>query len=329
MNKTNSDSCKIFGVFSLLVLLLGIGIFQEGDAIVFSPPPLKQIKDGVSPINVTCTEGLELVLKQSTGQPACLKPSSIPKLIERGWAIHILPDYTKENNNSEIFEVGNYEIESMQVSYFGEVNGFLAKPVESGKYPAVVMIHEWWGLNDNIKEMAQKLASQGYIVLAVDLYNNKVGATSEEARQLMSSFDGNEGIENMNSAIRFLKSEYSADKIGSIGWCFGGGQSLNLAVNSELDATVMYYGQVISDSEKLANISWPILGIFAEEDQGIPPEAVRGFESSLEKLGIENEIIIYPGVNHAFANPSGDRYSPEEAKDAWGKTLEFLDNNLK
>ena len=251
------------------------------------------------------------------------------KLIERGWAIHILPDYTKDNNNSEIFASGNYETESMQVPYFGNVNGFLAKPAESGKYPAVVMIHEWWGLNDNIKEMAQKLASQGYIVLAVDLYNNKVGTTSEEARQLMTSFDGDEGIENMNSAIRFLKSEYSVDKIGAIGWCFGGGQSLNLAVNSDLDATVMYYGQVISESEKLSNISWPLLGIFAELDQGIPPKAVREFESSLDELGIKNEIIIYPGVNHAFANPSGDRYSPQEAKDAWNKTLEFFNNNLK
>ncbi len=326
----NKDFIRIFGLMSILSLfVVGIVNYHEVNAVAFFPPPLKQIKDGINPINVTCTEGLELVLKQSTGQPACLKPSSIAKLIERGWAIHILPDYTKGNNNSEIFASGDYETESMQVSYFGEVNGFLAKPAESGKYPAVVMIHEWWGLNDNIKEMAQKLASQGYIVLAVDLYNNKVGTTSEEARQLMTSFDVDEGIENMNSAIRFLKSEYSADKIGSIGWCFGGGQSLNLAVNSELDATVMYYGQVISESEKLSNISWPLLGIFAEEDQGIPPEAVRDFESSLDELGIENEIIIYPGVNHAFANPSGDRYSPQEAKDAWNKTLEFFNSNLK
>ena len=324
------DFIRIFGLMSILSLSVGgIVNYHEVNAVAFFPPPLKQIKDGINPTNVTCTEGLELVLKQSTGQPACLKPSSMSKLIERGWAIHILPDYTKDNNNSEIFASGNYETESMQIPYFGDVNGFLAKPVESGKYPAVVMIHEWWGLNDNIKEMAQKLASQGYIVLAVDLYNNKVGITSEEARQLMTSFDGDEGIENMNSAIRFLKSEYSVDKIGSIGWCFGGGQSLNLAVNSDLDATVMYYGQVISESEKLSNISWPLLGIFAELDQGIPPKAVREFESSLDELGIKNEIIIYLGVNHAFANPSGDRYSPQEAKDAWNKTLEFFNNNLK
>ena len=330
MSKADRDLFRFFGAMSILSLfVVGIVNYNEANAIAFFPPPLKQIKDGTNPTNVICTEGLELVLKQSTGQPACIKPTSMSKLIERGWAVHILPDYTKDNNNSEIFVSGDYEIESMQVSYFGDVNGFLAKPVESGQYPAVVMIHEWWGLNDNIKEMAQKLASQGYIVLAVDLYNNKVGTTSEEARQLMTSFDGNEGIENMNSAIRFLKAEYSVDKIGSIGWCFGGGQSLNLAVNSELDATVMYYGQIISESEKLSNISWPLLGIFAEEDQGIPPEAVRGFESSLDELGIQNEIIIYPGVNHAFANPSGDRYSPQEAKDAWNKTLEFFNNNLK
>jgi len=320
---------KISLIVLTLFLISGVILeFQDVSAIGFFPPPLKQIQDGITPTNVTCTEGLELVLKQSNGQPACIKPSSVAKLIERGWAIHILPDYTSEDNNSEIFALGEYGVESMQVSYFGDVQGFLAKPKTSGSFPAVVMIHEWWGLNDNIKEMAQKLASHGYIVLAVDLYNNNVGTTAEEARQLMTTFDSNEGIKNMNAAVSYLQDTYSSDKIGSIGWCFGGGQSLNLAVNSNLDATVMYYGQPITDEEQLAHITWPLLGIFAEEDQGIPPETVKNFESKLDEVGITNEIFIYPGVNHAFANPSGDRYAPEAAKDAWTKTLNFFDENL-
>jgi len=303
--------------------------FQDANAIAFSTPPLKQIKDGITPANVTCTEGLELVLKQSNGKPACIKPTSVWKLMERGWAIHVLPNYTTENNNSEIFTLGDYDVESIQVSYFGETQGFLAKPKTSGNFPAVVMIHEWWGLNDNIKKMAEKLASHGYIVLAVDLYNNHVGTTAEEARQLMTSFDSVEGINNMNAAVSYLQTNYSSQKIGSIGWCFGGGQSLNLAVNTSLDATVMYYGQPITDEEKLSHITWPLLGIFAEEDQGIPPETVKNFESKLNEVGVTNEIFIYPGVNHAFANPSGDRYAPEAAKDAWTKTVNFFDENLK
>jgi carboxymethylenebutenolidase len=306
-----------------------VGEFQEAGAIAFFPPPLKQIKDGVSPTMVTCTEGLELVLKQSTGQPACIKPASVAKLIERGWAIHVLPDYSEENNNSEIFALGDYDVESMQVAYYGDTKGFLAKPTVSGNFPAVVMIHEWWGLNDNIKVMAEKLASHGYVVLAVDLYNNQVGTTSEEARQLMTSFDSSEGIKNMNSAVAYLESNYPSEKIGSIGWCFGGGQSLSLAVNSNLDATVMYYGQPITDEEKLSHIAWPLLGIFAEEDQGIPPQTVKEFEDRLDEVGITNEIFIYPGVNHAFANPSGSSYAPDAAKDAWAKTVKFFDENLK
>lgn len=327
---------KTYSIFSIIALssFLFFGgsqtYLENAEAIAYFPPPLKQIRDGATPSNVTCTEGLELVLKQSTGYPACIKPSSVAKLIERGWAIHILPDYVKENNNSEIFPLGQYEIEESNVTYFGNTQGFLSKPTAQGEFPAVVMIHEWWGLNDNIKEMAKKLASQGYIVLAVDLYNNQVGTTSEEARKLVTSFDSIEGIENMNSAITYLKTEHSVQNIGSIGWCFGGGQSLNLAINnSDLDATVMYYGQVSSDSESLSKISWPILGIFAEKDQGIPADSVKQFESQLDELGIANEIIIYPGVDHAFANPSGERYAPEESKDAWEKTLDFFNKNLK
>jgi len=303
---------------------------QDVEAIAYFPPPLKQIQDGINPTEVTCTEGLELVLKQTTGTPACLKPSSIAKLIERGWAIHVLPDYTKDDNNSEIFPLGQYDVEESTITYFGNTQGFLAKPSTNGEFPAIVMIHEWWGLNDNIKEMAKKLASQGYIVLAVDLYNNQVGTTSEEARKLVTSFDGPEGIENMNSAISYLQTEYGSENIGSIGWCFGGGQSLNLAMNNpNLDATVMYYGQVSSDSELLSNISWPVLGIFAEKDRGIPAESVKEFEHQLTELGVINEIIIYPGVDHAFANPSGERYAPDESKDAWKKTLNFFKENLK
>ena len=298
--------------------------------IAYFPAPLKQIQDGVKPQSVTCTEGLELVLKFSNGNPACVKPNSVSKLIQRGWAIHILSDYEKnENNNSEIFEVGAFQVDIMDVNYFQNAKGYLAKPSENGVYPAVVMIHEWWGLNENIKEMAGKLASHGYVVLAVDLYDGKVGTTSEEARQLRSSFEQSQWTDNMNTAVNYLEEQYNPSSIGSIGWCFGGGQSLNLALNNDdLDATVMYYGSLTLEKDQLSSINWPILGIFAGLDSGIPPESVNQFETVLNELEIENEIYIYPEVNHAFANPSGDRHAPEESKDAWEKTLNFLEQHL-
>ena len=208
--------------------------------------------------------------------------------------------------------------------------GYLAKPVIDGKYPGVVMIHEWWGLNNNIKEMADKLASYGYVVLAVDLYDGKVATTSDQARQLIFSYDLEKGLQNMDSAILFLNDNYSLEKIGSIGWCFGGGQSLNLALNNtDMDATVIYYGSLVTDPKKLSSIKWPILGIFAELDKGITVDSVHQFESTLNELKIQNELYLYSGVDHAFANPSGAGYAPEESKDAWNKTISFLESNLK
>ncbi len=290
-----------------------------------------QIKNGVSTDSIKCAEGLELVLKFSNGQPVCLKPNSVSKLIERGWAIHILPDYEKnKDNNSEIFALGEFKVDTTDVNYSQNSIGYLAKPAIDGQFPAIIMIHEWWGLNENIKDMAEKLASHGYVVFAVDLYGGEVATTSDEARQLVGSFDKEQGIKNMNLATSYLQEQYMPEKIGSIGWCFGGGQSLNLALsNEDIDATVIYYGQLVTEKETLSAINWPVLGIFAELDQGITPEMVNEFEDALNDLEITNEIHIYPDVNHAFANPSGDRYAPEALMDAWQKTIEFLEMNLK
>lgn len=324
---------SLLGIFSLIPLLLlsfaGMGI-QDTSAIAYFPPPLKQIQEGVKPTEVTCTEGMELVLKQSNGQPACIKPSSVAKLIERGWAIHVLPDYSFGNNNSEIFSIGQYETTVETIEYLNGTKGFLAKPISEGEFPGIIMIHEWWGLNENIHDMAEKLASHGYLVLAVDLYEGQVGTNADEARQLIGSFEQSKGIENMNSAVGYLQENYSPTSMGSIGWCFGGQQSLNLALNNDdMDATVIYYGRLVTEPEQLSLIDWPVLGIFAELDNGIPLETVEKFEESLNKVGVENEIHIYPGVDHAFANPSGERYAPEESQDAWDKTIKFLKENLR
>ena len=224
---------------------------------------------------------------------------------------------------------GEYNVETSDVSYFEETTGFYAKPTQDGQYPGVVMIHEWWGLNDNIKDMARQLASKGYRVLAVDLYNGQTATDANEARRLTSSLDQEVALENLKSAVDYLQTEGS-EKVASLGWCFGGGQSLQLSLSEvDLDATVIYYGNLVNDEGLLANIKWPVLGIFGDQDQSIPVSDVNEFEEALNSVGVENEIYIYPGVGHAFANPSGANYAPDETQDAWVKTTAFLDNNLK
>jgi len=247
---------------------------------------------------------------------------------------HIAPQATPNQvKNVDILKnEDTSSISTENVNYFGNSVGFLAKPNKEGVYPAVVMIHEWWGMNDNIKEMARSLAAEGYVVLAVDLFG-KVAKDANEARQLITLINKNpaEAVENMKTAVEFLKKQNNVDKekIASMGWCFGGGMSLQLSLNEKLAATVIYYGQLETNTSRLSVIKWPVLGIFGSLDTSIPVESVKKFESALNELKIENEIHIYEGVGHAFANPSGANYAPEQTKDAWEKTVEFLNRNLK
>ncbi|MFZ0202200.1 MAG: dienelactone hydrolase family protein [Nitrososphaeraceae archaeon] len=233
------------------------------------------------------------------------------------------------------------QLQNKTINYIDGSSGYLVYPNTTNnttsttgqqqKLPAVVMIHEWWGLNDNIKDMANELAGEGYVVLAADLYNGEVATDPNRARELSSSVNENpeQAITNLQSAVQYLASlpNVNSSRIASLGWCFGGGQSLQLALHSEqnpLAATVIYYGNLVNDTNELSKINWPVLGIFGDQDQSIPVESVDAFEQALNGTGIKNEIYIYPGVGHAFANPSGDNYAPEETADAWQKTLTFL-----
>ena len=221
------------------------------------------------------------------------------------------------------------DIISEEVNYYGNAKGYYAKPETEGNYPGIVMIHEWWGLNLEIKAMADELASEGYRVLAVDLYNGKIAATSSEARSLSSGINKAEALLNMKEAAEYLRKE-GATKIASLGWCFGGARSLELSLSDEkLDATIIYYGQLVTDEKQLAAVDEPVLGIFGEIDTSIPTTTVRMFETALNNLNKTNDIYIYPGVGHAFANPSGMNYSPMATKDAWDRTLAFLDAHLR
>lgn len=220
------------------------------------------------------------------------------------------------------FRRGEHEVDAENVTYHGST-GYFAQPRGSESPTGVVLIHEWWGLNDNIREMALILASHGYRVLAVDLFEGKVAATPAEAQGQVAAMDQSEANATMQAAADYLR-ERGATEIISFGWCFGGGQSLQFALSGEsLVATVIYYGRLVNDSEQLAPLRWPVLGIFGEKDPVVSVESVRGFEQAITNETSAHEFYIYPDVGHAFANPS-NAWAPEEAADAWERTLIFL-----
>jgi carboxymethylenebutenolidase len=225
------------------------------------------------------------------------------------------------------------DVQTEWVNFGDEHRGYLVRPGQDGPFPGVVMIHEWWGLNEQIQGMARNLAAEGYVVLAVDLYNGTVASTPQEAGQFSTRIRENvpEAVEHMKNAASFLReSDFVLENaIASIGWCFGGGMSMQLSLNENLAATVIYYGALETDAERLSTIQWPVLGIFADQDTVIPLDSVHQFEAALNQLGVENEIYIYEGVGHAFANPSNPGHDPEKTEDAWEKTIAFLDRTLK
>ena len=213
------------------------------------------------------------------------------------------------------------------------LRGYVARPkTAQGALPSLIVIHEWWGLNDNIRAMTRRLAGEGYQALAVDLYGGAHADTPDAAMKLMNAAmqDPAAAQENLKLAAAWLQGK-GAKKLGVIGWCFGGGWSLGttLLMPGKIDGTVIYYGHLETDPAKLAAIKHPVLGLFGAEDQSIPVASVRAFESALKKQGTPVEIKIYDGAGHAFANPSGGNYRPDAAKDAWQRTTAFLARTLK
>ncbi|WP_380674852.1 dienelactone hydrolase family protein [Salinigranum sp. GCM10025319] len=236
-------------------------------------------------------------------------------------------------SNAEIFSAENLSAITATETTIDGTPGYLARPADDGTYPAVVMIHEWWGLNENIEHMADILAGHGYVVFAVDLYDGQVATNSSRAAELSGQVRNNpdEAVEKMSRAVSGLREmPYTTDQVASLGWCFGGGQSLQLSLSeADLNATVIYYGTLATDEETLQRIDAPVLGVFGSEDQVVSIESVREFNRTLGELGVEREIYVYEGAGHAFANPSGESFRPDATRDAWSKTLDFLDRSLR
>lgn len=213
------------------------------------------------------------------------------------------------------------------------VKGILYTPAGKGPFPGIVVIHEWWGLNDWVKEQASKLADQGYAALAVDLYRGKVTTTPEEAHEIMRGVPQDRAARDLHAAFEFLQSQPNVrkDRLASIGWCMGGGYSLDVALaEPTLTAAVINYGHLATDPAAIGKIHAAILGNFGGQDKGIPPADVNKFEAELKKQGKKADIKIYPDAGHAFENPNNKSgYRAEDAADAWQRTVSFLDGNLK
>jgi carboxymethylenebutenolidase len=215
------------------------------------------------------------------------------------------------------------------------VTGYLVRPegAEADALPGLIVIHEWWGLNDHVRAMARRLAAEGYAALAVDLYEGRVAESADSARAILQDAMADEAglTENLTQAYRYLGTQQRAPRVGVVGWCFGGGWALRtaLALPDSLDAAVVYYGEPVTDRARLATLNVPILGLFGSEDQGIPVDRVGEMERALQELGKDAQILVYEGADHAFANPTGERYHAPAAEDAWAQTTAFLERTLK
>ena len=213
-----------------------------------------------------------------------------------------------------------------------EAKAYLSLPAKGkAPFPAVVVIHEWWGLNEHIRYWADRLADDGYAALAVDLYGGKVANNRDDAMKYMRAVDDKKALAVLKEAHAFLAKDprIQAKKRASVGWCFGGGWSLQLALNApDLDVAVVYYGRLVTDAEKLKMIKADVLGIFAKKDGWITPRLVKDFEGALKKAKVKHALLSYD-AKHAFANPSSDVYHEKSAADAWKHVRELFSKKLK
>jgi carboxymethylenebutenolidase len=231
---------------------------------------------------------------------------------------------------------GQSKISTQWISYrSGEdtVRAYLAMPDTGSSLPALIVIHEWWGLNDWIQQNADEFARRGFVALAIDLYRGSAASSSDEAHELMRGLPEDRAAKDLKAAFAHLAQHPSVNKerIGAIGWCMGGGYSLAAALNiKQLAGAVICYGRLVTENDELQKINCPILGIFGDADRGIPSASAKAFERYAQKLDKNVRVTIYPKVGHAFMNPNNKSgYDEKAATDAWQKIYAFFDVKLK
>ena len=211
-------------------------------------------------------------------------------------------------------------------------DAFVAWPAGQGQAPALLVLHEWWGLDGQVREVARQFARQGYVAVVPDLYHGRVASDPDSARALKERLDPNDALGVLDQAVRWLRAQPRTTKarLGVVGFCMGGGLAQRYALRARgLSAVVMFYGQPETDAGKLAALQAPLQGHFGVEDQGIPLAKVSELRSALAKAGKAGEIYTYPGAGHAFMNDGRENYRPDAARQAWARMLAFLQEQLK
>lgn len=210
-----------------------------------------------------------------------------------------------------------------------EATGYVAMP-DKLPAPTLMLVHEWWGINDNIKAVAADFAAKGYIAAAIDLYGGKVATTKADAEKLKNSVDNKKAEQQVLGVLDWLSRHRRGNrKVGTVGWCFGGGWSLNASLLAPVDATVIYYGSVEKKAKDLELLTGPVMGHFGTKDKRINARMVGAFEKEMKQAGKNDLTVHWYVANHAFANPTGSRYDAEDAALAWTRTLAFFEKHLR
>ena len=209
---------------------------------------------------------------------------------------------------------------------------FVAWPAGTAAAPAVIVIHEWWGLNEQIREVARRLARRGYVAIVPDLYHGKVADDPELAHTLSRGLDEDRALADLDDALRWLRAERrtAKGKVGVVGFCMGGRLSELFALHEPgTAAAVMFYGRPETNPQRLSALRVPLQGHFGAEDQGIPPESVVAFRTALKTAGKNAEIYLYAGAGHAFMHEGRKSYHADAAQQAWSRTLAFFQKHLR
>jgi len=230
------------------------------------------------------------------------------------------------------------ELQGTDLMYFDADSaavGYLAVPEGEGPFPALIIIHEWNGLVDRVRQVADDFAAEGYVTLAADLYSGRTGSNSQENIALMQEVGGDMDtvVANLNAAVAYLKGRDDVTgKVGAMGWCFGGGIALSFGLDGDQhEATAIFYGRLIDDPERLQHIDHEVWGTFARLDQGPAPHHVEAFEEALNSIGIENDLHIYDEVGHGFwlRIDQDPEVRTEPGLDAWNRLKAYLDRTLR
>jgi len=211
-----------------------------------------------------------------------------------------------------------------------KISAFLAKPEGVAKAPAVIVIHEWWGLNPHIEDIAQRYARKGFIAVAADLYDGVTTKDATEAGSLMAALKPEQGIERLKVVLDGLRAMPEVTSVGVTGFCMGGTFALLLACSAKVEASAPFYGDVPVDTTLIGKLSCPLLFIGGEKDQWITVEKMKRLETALKQYAKPGEVRIYPGADHAFFNDTRPEvYSRTDAEDAWQRVIEFFNEHLR